>query len=54
MTAMTLLLTPDTLRGAVDSAMVQTFGETAVLFEPTAARCSSSSSTCCVLCVKVS
>lgn len=51
---MTLTLTPDALRGAVDSAQVQTFGETAVLFEPTAARCSSSSSTCCVLCVKVS
>ncbi|MFV0308739.1 MAG: hypothetical protein ACK5OX_13455 [Desertimonas sp.] len=30
-----------------------THGQATVLFEPTAARCSSSSSTCCILCVKL-
>ncbi len=41
-----------TLETAVASLQVESFGQTAVLFEPTAARCSSSSSTCCILCVK--
>jgi len=38
------------LASAVDDLQVASFGETTVLFEPTAARCSSSSSTCCVGC----
>lgn len=40
------------LRKAVDQTTVTSFGESVVLFEPTAARCSSSSSTCCIGCVE--
>lgn len=39
------------LTSAVSSMEISNFGDSVVLFEPTAARCSSSSSTCCVGCV---
>ncbi|WP_259390628.1 MULTISPECIES: hypothetical protein [Actinomyces] len=32
---------------------IATYGEEETLFEPTAARCSSSSSTCCIACVRL-
>lgn len=35
----------------LDDAQVRSFGEPGRLFEPSAARCSSSSSTCCVGCI---
>ena len=37
---------------ALDKTSVTSFGEAVVLFEPTAARCSSSSSTCCIGCIE--
>ena len=42
------------LASAADDLEVASFGETTVLFEPTAARCSSSSSTCCIGCISLS
>jgi len=38
---------------AARTADLSTHGETLVAFQPTAARCSSSSSTCCVGCVQM-
>lgn len=37
---------------ALTDLQVTSFGEDLVHFEPTAARCSSSSSTCCVGCIQ--
>lgn len=41
------------IESALDEAAVEAFGPTETFFEPTAARCSSSSSTCCVGCVEL-
>lgn len=38
---------------AAATLTTESYGQATVLFEPTAARCSSSSSTCCILCVKL-
>lgn len=45
--------TATAIESAIADARVESFGSSAVFFEPTAARCSSSSSTCCVGCVKL-
>lgn len=41
------------LIAAAQSAGVSTHGASLQAFQPTAARCSSSSSSCCVACVKL-
>lgn len=45
--------TATAIESAVSDAQVEAFGSSDVFFEPTAARCSSSSSTCCVGCVQM-
>lgn len=45
--------TTTAVESAVAEARVDAFGSSAVFFEPTAARCSSSSSTCCVGCIQL-
>jgi len=42
----------NTAEKAIAGLTTSTHGQTTKLFEPTAARCSSSSSTCCVGCFK--
>ena len=41
------------ITAALEAGSFEQFGTAASYFEPTAARCSSSSSTCCVGCVQL-